>query len=77
MAKKDAAQVPAAEMTPKDWMDKAQEVEAEKERKNQDRLERKLAKEKKKQQEKIEKLVAPILLFLTIAISLLVQFLSK
>ena len=64
-------------MTTAELIQRTQEVEDEKERKKQERLEKKRAKERKKKQEIIEKLVGPILLIVTIFISMLVMLVSK
>ena len=64
-------------MTTDELMKRTQEVEQEKDIKKRERIERKLAKEKKKKQEQTEKLVGPVLLIVTILISLIVRFFSK
>lgn len=64
-------------MTTAELIKRTQEVEDEKERKKQERLEKKIAKERKKKQELIEKFVGPILLITTILISMLVMSVSK
>lgn len=63
-------------MSTKELIQRTQAVEDEKEKKKQERLAKKVEKEKRKHREKMEKLVAPILLILTIAISFVVRFLS-
>lgn len=56
---------------------KSQEIEQEKEKKKQDRENKKREKELKKKRKRQEKLVAPILFFLTFLISLVIFLLSR
>ena len=65
------------QMSTQDLIKRTQAVEDEKEEKKRIRLEKKEARERKKHQQKIEKLVAPILLILTIFISLVVRLLGQ
>ena len=53
---------------------RSQELEAEKEARQAERLEKKRLKEHRLQQRKLERLVAPILLLITIAVSLLIAY---
>lgn len=64
-------------MSTQDLIKRTQAVEDEKAEKKRIRLEKKEARERKKHQQKIEKLVAPILLILTIIISFIVKFFGK
>ncbi len=56
---------------------KAEQIEAEKERKKRNREKKKREKERKKRRQKLEKLIAPILLFLTLGISFCIYFFSQ
>jgi hypothetical protein len=58
-------------------LERAQEVEVERMRKQQEREEKKLAKIRKKKQELMERLIAPILLILTLIISGAIYLISQ
>jgi hypothetical protein len=60
-----------------DLIKRTQEVEDEKAEKKRIRLEKKEARELKKKREQNEKLVAPVLLMITVLIAFIVSFLSK
>jgi len=60
-----------------DLIKRTQEVEDEKAEKKRIRLEKKEARELKKKREQNEKLVAPILLIITVIISFLVSYFNK
>jgi len=65
------------ELSNKELIKRTQEIEDEKNESKRLRLEKAKEKERKKQQQQIEKLVAPILLIITVLISLIVKISSK
>lgn len=63
------------EMTAQELIKRTQEVEDERVQKQNERVKKKLDKEKKRKQQQVEKLVGPILLVITITISIVVKYL--
>lgn len=77
MSKKNRDILDDAPMSTQELIKRTQAVEDEKEKSKRERLAKKEEKERKKRQQKIEKLIAPILLLVTIVISLFVRLLSN
>jgi cytoskeletal protein RodZ len=76
MAKKTHDILDEIPITNKDYIKRAQAIETQKEIKQKDRLAKKEEKEQKLRRQKREKLVAPILLIISILVALAVRLLS-
>lgn len=65
------------DLTNEQLIERTKTIEAEKQKKAQERLEKKILKEKKKKRELREKLVAPVLLIFTVVLSYILLVLAE